>query len=237
MVYRALGATGVKVSALGFGASPLGGVFRDIDETDGRHAVRVAIDLGVNFFDVSPFYGDTRAEALLGKALAGVPRERYILATKVGRYGSRQSEFDFSARRVRRSIDESLQRLGTDYVDLIQCHDIEFGDLDQIVEETISSLRDAVAAGKARFVGITGLPLKIYATVIDRAAVDTALSYCHYTLCDTTLEGLLPYFHARGIGVINAAPLAMGLLTRDGAPHWHPASAMIRGLRARRRAS
>ena len=227
MLYRALGATGMKVSALGFGASPLGGVFAEIDEAEGRRAVRAALDLGVNFFDVSPFYGNTRAERVLGEGLADTPRERYFLATKAGRYGNQVSDFDYTAARVLRSVDESLVRLGVEYVDLIQCHDIEFADLNQIVEETLPALRRAVTAGKARFIGITGLPLRIFPQVVERVSVDTILSYCHYSLCDSSLEQLLSYFQARAIGVINAAPLAMGLLTQRGAPTWHPAPAEI----------
>jgi L-galactose dehydrogenase len=84
-----------------------------------------------------------------------------------------------------------------------------------------------VAGGKARFVGITGLPLKIFHAVIDRVAVDTALSYCHYALNDSSLERMLPYFEARKVGIINAAPLSMGLLTQRGAPAWHPAPSEI----------
>src|SRR5262249_1252251 len=128
MIYRALGKTGLRVSALGYGASPLGSVFRPIDQAEGIRTVRAALDLGINLIDVSPYYGLTRAETVLGRALAGVPRERYLLATKIGRYG--ESEFDFSAERVTRSVEESLERLGVETLDLIQCHDIEFGDLD-----------------------------------------------------------------------------------------------------------
>lgn len=118
MEYRTLGKTGLKVSALGFGASPLGGVFGDIDEAEGIRAVHAAVDLGINFFDVSPYYGLTRAETVLGKALKEIPRDRYYVATKVGRYGADQ--FDFSARRVAASVDESLARLNVDYSDEIK---------------------------------------------------------------------------------------------------------------------
>jgi L-galactose dehydrogenase len=225
MEYRPLGSTGLNVSVLGYGASPLGGVFRPVDEAEGIRCVHTALDLGINLLDVSPYYGRTAAETLLGKALRGVSRDRYYVSTKVGRYGDR--EFDFSAARVTRSVDESLQRLGLDHVDLIQCHDIEYGPLDQIVTETLPALRAVVQAGKARFVGITGLPLGIFPTVIDRADVDVVLSYCHYTLSDTSLDTLLPYLRGRGVGVLNASPLGMGLLG-DSPPPWHPAPPALR---------
>jgi L-galactose dehydrogenase len=231
MEYRMLGATGLRVSTLGYGASPLGGVFGAIDEAEGIRTVRTALDLGVNLLDVSPYYGATVAETVLGRALRGVERSSYVLATKVGRYG--YADFDFSARRVIRSVDESLARLGCEYVDLIQCHDIEFGDLDQIVEETIPALAGLRETGKVRFLGITGYPLGALAYVTDRVPVDTVLSYCRYTLLDRALTEWTPRFESRGVGVVNASPLAMGLLTDRGAPPWHPAPERLREHAAR----
>lgn len=226
MEYRELGKTGLKVSVLGFGASPLGGVYGNFDEAEAIRGVHEAVNLGVNFIDVSPFYGVTKAETILGKALVQIPRDAYILATKVGRYDV--SEFDFSAERVTRSIDESLRRLQVDTIDLIQCHDIEYGSLQQVMDETIPALRRVQAAGKVRFIGISGLPLKIFTTVADQTEIDTILSYCHYTLNDTSLATILPAMKEKGIGVINASPLSMGLLTEQGPPDWHLASPELR---------
>ncbi len=228
MQYHPLGQTGLQVSILSYGASSLGSVFRDVDENEGIRTVHTALDLGINFIDVSPYYGLTKAETVLGKALKGIARDRYILATKVGRYGDDASDFDFSAARITQSVEESLQRLGVDHVDLIQCHDIEYGDLNQIVEETLPALEKVVAAGKARFIGITGYPLKIFREVRNRAKVDTILSYCHYSLNDTSLEELLPFLSETGTGIISASPLSMGLLTNRGTPDWHPAPAEIK---------
>jgi aryl-alcohol dehydrogenase-like predicted oxidoreductase len=221
MQYRPLGNTGLNVSILSLGASPLGSVFRDIDESEGLRTVHTAVDLGINLIDVSPYYGLTKAETVLGKALKSLHRDSYYLATKVGRYGA--DEFDFSAERVTRSIDESLARLGVEYVDFIQCHDIEFGSLDQVVEETLPALQTAKEQGKARFIGVTGYPLKIFTEVLSRASVDTILSYCHYSLNDTTLAEIIPFLKDKGVGIISASPLSMGLLTERGAPEWHPA--------------
>jgi L-galactose dehydrogenase len=225
MEYRALGQTGCKVSALSLGAS-LGGMFRAIDEAAAIRTVHLALDLGINFIDVSPYYGLTKAEAVLGKALRGVARDRYSVATKVGRYGD--AEFDFSARRVTASVDESLGRLGVDHIDPIQCHDIEFAALDRVIEETLPALEQVRAQGRARWIGITGLPLKIFRVVLARTGLDTILSYCHYMLTDTTLAGLIPDLQAQGVGIINASPLGMGLLTERGTPAWHPAPADIK---------
>ncbi|MGA2018305.1 MAG: aldo/keto reductase [Opitutaceae bacterium] len=228
MQYRTLGSTGVKVSALAFGGSSLGSAFRDIDESEGIRSVHVALDNGVNLIDTAPYYGATKAEAVLGRALRGVRRDRYLLATKVARYGPDLADFDFNADRVTRSVDESLSRLGVDYVDFIQVHDMEFGSLDQIVGETIPALRRVQAAGKARFVGISGLPVHLFRRVIDRAPVDQIQSYCHYCLNDTALAGHLPYLRGKGVGIFNSAPLAMRLLSNEGPPGWHPAPAALR---------
>ena len=231
MEYRILGKTGLEVSILSFGASSLGSVFRPINEAEGIRAVHVALDMGVNFIDCSPFYGLTKAETVLGKALKETPRDKYVLATKVGRYS--EDEFDFSAERVTRSVDESLTRMGVDHIDIIQCHDIEYGSLDQIVEETIPALRKVQETGKVRFVGITGFPLAIYPYIIDRIEVDTILSYCHYSMNDTTLTNLIPTLQEKNIGIIGASPLSMGLLTSRGAPDWHPATDEIKKTCAR----
>lgn len=233
MRHRKLGATDLNVSILSFGASSLGGVFREIDEQEGIRAVHVGLDGGMNLIDVSPFYGLTKAETVLGRALREIDRERYILATKCGRYGHGFPDFDFSADRITRSIDESLQRLGVDHVDIFQAHDIEFGDLDRVVHETIPAMQRLRESGKCRFIGITGLPLKVFTHVLGQVGagtLDTVLSYCHYELNDTSLLGILPTLEALGVGVINASPIGMGLLTPRGTPDWHPAP---RSLKAR----
>jgi len=218
---RRLAGTDLQLSKLGFGAAPLGDVYGTIDRAAGVRAVRVALDLGVNVIDVSPYYGRTLAETVLGKSLVGVDRAAYVLASKVGRYGL--AEFDFTAGRVRSSVEESLGRLGVDYLDLVQVHDIEFGDLDQIVAETVPALYELRDAGKIRYVGATGYPLAALGSVAARVSLDTILSYCRYTLLDQAIEDWLPFFQERGTAVLNASPLAMGALTARGAPDWHPA--------------
>lgn len=228
MKTRTLGKTGLQVSALSFGGSSLGSVFHDIRETDGIRAVHTAIDHGINLIDTAPYYGATTAETVLGKALRDIPRDRYYLATKVARYGPNPEDFDFSARRVAASLDESLRRLNVDYVDFIQVHDMEFGDLNQIIHETIPALRQAQAAGKARFVGISCLPIRLLGEVMDHVEVDQIQSYCHYCLNDTSLEDVLPMLRSKGVAIFNSAPIAMRLLSNEGPPDWHPASDIIR---------
>jgi L-galactose dehydrogenase len=221
MEYRTLGRTGLKVSIVGYGASPLGNEFGPTDVQEGVRAVHCAIDKGINFFDVSPYYGRTLAEERLGAALEG-KRHKVFLTTKCGRYDV--EAFDFSARRVTASIEESLIRLRTDYVDLLQAHDIEFGDRRQIIEETLPAMRKLQQAGKCRWVGITGYPVKMLADVAERGGADTVLSYCHYNLMITDMdEHLTPICQKRRIGLINASPLHMRILAERGAPDWHPA--------------
>jgi len=228
MKYRSLGNTGLNVSILGFGGSSLGSVFHEIDEAEGLRCVHTAIEHGINLIDTAPYYGSTQAETVLGKALREIPRERYLLATKVGRYGPEPRDCDYSASRVMRSVDESLTRLGVDHVDFIQAHDIEFGDIQQMICETLPALRRVQAAGKARFVGITGLPLHLFPLVMDQAEVDQIQSYCHYCLNDTALTGLLPYLLDKNVAIFNSAPLAMRLLSASGPPAWHPAPTALR---------
>ena len=225
MQYRQLGKTDLRISIIGFGASPLGDVFGTTDREEGATAVRLAIDEGINFFDVSPYYGLTLAEERLGQALAG-KRDKIVLATKCGRYGLDQ--FDFSAARIRLSIEESLRRLRTDHVDLFQAHDVEFGNAEQIINETIPTMRRLQEEGKARYVGITGYPLKVLMRIARAVSIDSILSYCRYDLLIHDLDRvLMPFAEKHGIGVINASPLHMGVLTEGGAPDWHPAPPSI----------
>jgi L-galactose dehydrogenase len=221
MLYKALGNTGLKVSVIGFGASPLGNEFGVADPQEGEKAVRYAIERGINYFDVAPYYGRTLAETRLGQALVGC-RDKVVLASKMGRYDV--DSFDFSAERVTRSVEESLSRLQTDYIDVLQVHDVEFGNKGQIIHETVPAMHKLKQAGKVRFVGITGYPLHLLRDVAEAAEVDTILSYCRYNLMDTSMDDVLtPVAKRKGIGLVNASPLHMRVLTEKGAPDWHPA--------------
>src|SRR5438128_5761858 len=219
MKTRALGRTGLQLPILGFGASSLGQEFRKVNLDEALRSVRVALDCGLNLIDTSPFYGRGMSEVLLGIALRDVPRDRYTLCTKLGRYDLQH--FDFSAKRVAESVDVSLHRLGTDHLDIILCHDIEFVQMQQIVDETLPALRQVQRQGKARFIGFSGYPQKIFRFICDQTEVDCVLSYNQYTLQNTRFaDESIPYLKAKGIGIMNAGPFSARLLTNAPLPKW-----------------
>ena len=230
MRYTEIGKTGMKISNLSFGASSLGSVFRDTNEKESFEAVEAAVDGGINFIDVSPYYGHYKAETVLGKALRNIPRDKYFLSTKVGRYGKDGvNTWDYSARRVTDSVYESMERLGIDFIDLINVHDIEFqaalpGGLQKVVDETLPALFELRDKGVVGHVGITDLQLENLKWVVERCdGVESILNFCHYTLNDDALTDYLDFFEQHGVGIINASPLSMGLLSQRGVPAWHPA--------------
>jgi aryl-alcohol dehydrogenase-like predicted oxidoreductase len=219
MQKRPLGRTGLQLPVLSFGASSLGAEFRRVTLEEALTSVRVALDCGLDFIDTSPYYGRGMSEVLLGLALQGVPRESYTLCTKLGRY--HVNHFDFSARRVAESIDVSLHRLGTDHLDIVLCHDIEFVPMQQIVDETLPALRRAREAGKVRFLGFSCYPMKAFQFILERTDVDCVLSYNQYTLQNTRFaDELVPLLKARGIGAMNAGPFSARLLTNAPLPVW-----------------
>lgn len=237
MVYNELGKTGMRLSNLGFGASSLGGVFHDIREAEGIQAVHTAVDNGINFIDVSPYYGHYKAETVLGKALKEIARDRYYLSTKVGRYGENGvNMWDYSAKRVTDSVYESMERLNIDYIDLINVHDVEFADLNQVVNETLPALVALRDKGIVKHVGITDLQPENLKWVIEHVpagTVESVLCFCHYSLNDEMLLDYLDFFEANNVGVINASPFSMGLLSHRGAPAWHPAPQSLKDACAR----
>ncbi|MCI6503577.1 MAG: aldo/keto reductase [Prevotella sp.] len=227
MQYNELGKTGMCVSNLGFGASSLGGVFHSIREKEAIEAVNTALDGGINFIDVSPYYGHLKAETVLGKALKDIKRDRYYLSTKVGRYGKDGVNYwDYSAKRAKESVYESMERLNIDYIDLINVHDVEFADLNQVVEETLPALVELRREGVVKHVGITDLQPENLKWVVEHSeegTVESILNFCHLCLNDDLLLEYTGYFQEKGIGIINASPFSMGLLSMRGAPDWHPA--------------
>ena len=235
MQTRLLGKTGLRLPILSFGASSLGQEFRKVTLDEALRSVRMALDCGLNFIDTSPFYGRGMSEVLLGVALRDVPRDSYTLCTKLGRYDLQH--FDFSAKRVAESVDVSLHRLGTDHLDILLCHDIEFVKMQQIVDETLPALRKIQQQGKVRFLGFSGYPMKIFRFILDQTTVDCVLSYNQYTLQNTRFaDEAVPYLKAKGVGVMNAGPFSARLLTNAPLPHWLKEPENVKGA-ARRAAA
>lgn len=231
MKYNPLGKTGLNVSRLSFGASALGGVFGDVDEAEGIRAVHAALDLGINYFDVAPAYGGTLAETVLGRALKGIPRDRYYLSTKVGKYTPPGvyggDTFDYSQNRIRASLDESAARLGTDYFDIVHLHDFEYQQrrhTEWALSEGLETLWELKRQGRIGNVSCGIYPMDLWHRIIETQPVDAALVHNHYALSDTRALELLPLAKQKGIGIINASPFACGLLSGREAPSWHPAS-------------
>ncbi len=219
MQTRTLGKTGLQVPVVSFGASSLGQEFRRVDLGEALQSVHVALECGMNFIDTSPFYGRGMSEVLLGVALRDLPRDSYTLCTKLGRYDL--DHFDFSARRVVESVDVSLHRLGTDHIDIMLCHDIEFVPMQQIVDETLPALRKIQQQGKVRFLGVSGYPMKLFRFVLGQTDLDVVLSYNQYTLQNTRFaDELVPQLKTRGVGAMNAGPFSARLLTNAPLPKW-----------------
>lgn len=198
-----------------------------------------ALALGIRAFDTSPYYGPS--ESLLGEALASARPERgdVFLITKAGRRGP--ADFDYTRQGIRASVERSLKRLGTEYLDLVHCHDVEFVSQEAVLE-AIAELRLLREEGLVRYVGVSGYPLHVLTAtaklVLDRTGepLDAVLSYSHFTLQNTALSAprTLAAFRAARVDVLlNASMLSMGLLTSRGvyaAPMgaWHPAPPALR---------
>jgi aryl-alcohol dehydrogenase-like predicted oxidoreductase len=207
------------VPILSFGASSRGQEVRKVTLEEALGSVRAALESGLTLIDTSPFYGRGMSEVLLGVALRDVPRSDYLLCTKLGRYDL--PHFDFSAKRVAESVDVSLHRLGTDHLDIILCHDIEFVPMQQIVDETLPALRTIQATGKVRFIGFSGYPQKIFRFICEQTDVDCALNYNQYTLQNTRFaDETIPFLKQKGVGVMNAGPFSARLLTDAPLPMW-----------------
>ncbi|PAY16548.1 aldo/keto reductase [Rhodopirellula sp. SM50] len=226
MQKRPLGNTGLELSVLGFGASSIGAEFRPIDVSEALRCVNVALDRGMNYIDTAAYYGRGMSEIMLGRVLPQLSRDSFYVSTKLGRFAPKH--FDFSARRVAESIDISLERMQLDHLDMVFCHDIEFVDLDQIVNETIPALIKEKEKGKVRFVGVSGYPMKIFHEMIRRSELDVILTYNHYTLQNDMALSLVEPCREAGVGLINAAPFSARLLTDAPLPSWHKATDQVR---------
>ena len=230
MKYRVLGRGGPQVSAIGLGTTSLMGIFGRRDPDAVADTLRFGLDQGITVLDTAPSYGEGLAETVVGNVLRG-RRDEVVVSTKVGCWAP--EEFDFSARRIRAGFEDSLRRLGTDHVDVLLAHDIEYGDPREITGTVLPLLVRLRDEGKARAVGVSGLPLPVLETAVAAGDLDVVLSYCRYGPHDTALEKPAARWADDGITTLLGSPVAMGLLTQAGPPPWHPAAPELRVAAAR----
>jgi L-galactose dehydrogenase len=228
MQYRPLGRTGLNVSVLSQGGAALGQQYGPVSVDEAAACIHAGIDAGINLIDTSAYYGEGKSEEILGDVLHGGWRTKTHICTKAGRLG--RDRFDFSPAGMRACLEGSLRRLRTDAVDILLAHDIEFAaDYDRVFTETAGALHDLKREGKCRFVGMSCYPLGLLKQAIERCDLDVVISYGHFTLQSTRLlSELMPIAAERGVGVLNASPLSLGLLTNQGPPPWHPADDRIK---------
>ncbi|GGG23251.1 oxidoreductase [Rhodococcoides trifolii] len=230
MQYVRLGATGLEVSRISLGCMSYGIPDRGnhewtLDEDTSRPFIAHALENGINFFDTANVYSDGTSEEIVGRALRDfTKRENIVLATKVhGRMRPGPNGGGLSRKHIMWQIDESLRRLGTDYVDLYQIH--RWDPLTPI-EETLEALHDIVKAGKARYIGASSMHAWQFAQALYTADLNGWTRFVsmqnHYNLLYREEEReMLPLCDDQGIGVIPWSPLARGRLTRD----WDSSSA------------
>ncbi|CAI2168632.1 20594_t:CDS:2 [Funneliformis geosporum] len=224
-----------EVSKLTFGAAVFNGLHNRIGEDWPSLSVRRALELDINAFDTSPYYGE--GENILGSALYNLrdefSRSSYYIFTKVGRYGLK--DFDYSAKRIRQSVEESCRRLRTDYLDVVYAHDVEFVKREDIVED--GGALPELFKLKIELIFLVlflGYPLDVLLDITrlqyDRnQPIDVILSYSHYCLHNIKLSDYIQEFNRVGVRyIMNASPLSMGLLRNNGPPVWHPASNELR---------
>src|SRR5689334_15367412 len=234
-------ATGLQVTRLAFGAASIGGLYRDVTDADAESTIRHAWSLGVRYFDVAPLYGYGAAERRLGAVLGTMPRDDFVLSTKVGRLvvgddgitpgadidrqrfqgrddafyagtAGRHILFDYSAEGVRRSIGESLGRLRLDRIDLALVHDPD-RHWDAAIGGAVPELLRLRDEGVIRAVGVGMNQAPMLARFVREADIDAVLVAGRYTLLDqSALADLLPLCQSRGVAVLVAGVMNSGVL-------------------------
>ena len=218
MRYRKLGASDLEVSEISLGSWLTYGVGVEADKA--RACLDRAFDLGINFIDTANIYGRGAAESFLGEALAGRPRDSYLLATKLF-FPMTDADHGLSAAQVEKQLDASLKRLRTDFVDLYQCHRYDW---ETPLEETMAALTRAVESGKARHIGFSEWPAERIQAALDLGpgVARFVSSQPQYSLIWRQPEAeVIPLCAANGISQIVWSPLGQGVLTgkyRPGSP-------------------
>jgi 1-deoxyxylulose-5-phosphate synthase len=218
MLYRRLGSSGLEVSEISLGSWLTFGV--GIDRQRAVSCVQRALDLGVNLIDTANVYGRGAAETFLGEVLQGVPRERYLIATKL--FGPMSpTDKGLSRAQVFKQVDASLQRLRVQHIDLYQCHRY---DQDTPLEETMQALTEVVRQGKVRFLGFSEWPPDKIAAAFSLPNVERFVaSQPEYSLLWRRPEkSVIPVCREHGVSQIVWSPLAQGALTGKYRPNTPP---------------
>lgn len=235
LVRRRLGRTHMEVPIMSLGGAGLGGIFGPVGDAEGIAAVERAFELGINYLDTSPKYG--LAEPRMGQALRGVPRSSYYISSKVGTHPSRPG--DYSADAAYWTVDNSLKVLGCEYLDVCLIHEPEPEHFAQAVAPggALEALVDLKRQGVIRAIGIGVQDHSMHRHLAETGKLDVSLTVNDYTLLrQSVIAGVADQAESRGVGVINGAALAMGLLSgRDpdsiGTPKWKPPVDELAGAR------
>ena len=218
MQTRRLGQTDLQVPILSFGASSLGAEFRNVTLDEALSSVRVALDCGLNFIDTSPFYGRGMSEVLLGVALRGVPRDSYTLLHQARPLRSAALRFLRQARGRERGC---VACTGWAPITSTSCSATTSSSCrcSRSSMRRLPALRKIQQAGKVRFIGFSGYPMKIFRFILEQTTVDCVLSYNQYTLQNTRFaDEMVPLLKAKGVGAMNAGPFSARLLTNAPLP-------------------
>lgn len=222
MIYKKVRRIEEQISAIGMGCWNFGGDWDGYDEKKTIKIVHAAIDYGINLFDIAPVYGFGESERILGKALKGGRRQKVIIASKCGLswYENKETYNDLSKKRILREIDESLMRLGTDYIDIYQLH---WPDKNTDLEETISALEEIKKAGKIRYIGLSNFSKADIEKIMSMTEISVlqglynmfernAKSYHNIPLDYRTEREILPLVKEHGFAFLPYSPLFQGLL-------------------------
>ena len=224
-----------SVSNIAYGCATLANIYKPLNIDNCKELITYTFKKGINYFDVAPFYGGELAEKNLGESIKDISRDKLFIATKIGRYTDNNSSsgaggyFDFSPEKIEQSIKNSMNNMNIKYIDLLQCHDIE-----NVSTETITNiiplLEHYKTTGIINGIGINSYPIKPLINIIENTTIniDSVGTYAHNTLINNTLLDYVDYFTKKNISIINSSPLAMGLLTKDEPPDWHPASKLMK---------
>ena len=229
-----IGSTELRVTRLGIGGAPIGSLFRTVSEDDASATVRRGLDLGLNYIDTAPLYGHGMSEMRLERVLKDVPRDSFVLSTKVGRVlnpvdsppvsphfpslPKLEAVFDYSRDGILRSLEESLQRLSLDRVDIAYIHDAD-DHWEQAIDEAYPTLAELRSQGVVKAIGVGMNQWEMEARFAREGDFDCFLLAGRYTLLDqSSLAELMPVCLEKNVSLVLGGPFNSGILASDLGP-------------------